>query len=76
MYFAVCGPPDRRIDMEKFLIGATCGMLAGALIVANSYKARTLIKNGQQEFMKKAESMMDEKISAMKQNSMSESEEE
>lgn len=62
--------------MEKFLIGTACGMLAGALIVANSYKARTLVKNGQQEFMRKAESMMDEKISAMKQNSMRETEEE
>lgn len=50
-------------------------MLAGALIVANSYKARTLVKNGQQEFMKKAECMMDEKIAAMKKNSTGESQE-
>ncbi|MBQ8726632.1 MAG: hypothetical protein IJY84_06005 [Clostridia bacterium] len=34
--------------MEKnFVIGLVLGMLGGALIVTNSYKARKLVKEGQ-----------------------------
>ena len=33
--------------MEKFLIGLAVGMVGGALIVANNYKARQLVRKGQ-----------------------------
>ncbi len=49
--------------MEKmFCIGLTLGMLGGALLVANNYKARSLVKKGQAEFMRKMDEMMDEKL--------------
>lgn len=48
--------------MEKFVCGLAIGAVAGALIVANSYKARTLVKKGQEEFSEKIETMMDEKL--------------
>ena len=40
-------------------------MVGGALIVANSYKARTLVKKSQSEVMEKVNEMMDEKLQAM-----------
>ena len=52
--------------MEKmFCLGLALGMVGGALIVANSYKARSLVKKGQQEVMDKVDKMMDEKLKAM-----------
>ena len=46
--------------MEKlFCLGVALGMAAGALIVANSYKARSLVKKSQQEVLKKVDEMMD-----------------
>ena len=60
--------------MEKmFCLGVTLGMIGGALIVANSYKARTLVKKGQTEIMDKVNQMMDEKLQAMSQKSEGES---
>lgn len=38
---------------EKFLLGVALGMLGGSLVVANSVKARQMVKSGQQEAMKK-----------------------
>ena len=40
---------------EKFFAGAMLGMLGGALIAANSVKARQMIKDGQDKVMEKAE---------------------
>lgn len=40
-------------------------MVGGALIVANSYKARSLVKKGQQEVMDKMDKLMDDKLKAM-----------
>lgn len=51
--------------MEKFAIGVAVGGLCGALLVANNYKMRTLIKKGQEEVLAKFDSLMDEKIKAM-----------
>lgn len=40
--------------MEKnFTIGLILGMIGGALIVANSYKARKLVKEGQEQIKDK-----------------------
>lgn len=38
---------------EKFLLGIALGMLGGSLVVANSVKARQMVKSGQQQAMKK-----------------------
>ena len=40
---------------DKFLIGVVLGMLGGAVIVTNSQKARTAVKDGQNEIMKKVQ---------------------
>ena len=49
--------------MEKmFCLGVMLGMVGGALLVANSYKARTLVKKSQSEVMEKVNEMMDEKL--------------
>lgn len=36
---------------DKFIIGVLLGMVGGSLIVANSVKARELVKKGQKEVM-------------------------
>lgn len=52
--------------MEKmFCLGLALGFMGGALIVANNYKARSLVKKGQQEVMDKVDKMMDERLKAM-----------
>ena len=48
--------------MEKFIIGVALGGLAGAVLTANNYKMRTLIKKGQEELKTKLDKLMDEKI--------------
>jgi len=49
--------------MEKmFCIGLLVGMVGGALIVSNSYKARSIVKKSQAEFMQKMDEVMDEKL--------------
>lgn len=49
--------------MEKiFCLGLLFGMVGGALIVANSYKARSLVKKSQAEIMQKVDEMMDERL--------------
>lgn len=48
--------------MEKFITGAALGMLAGALLTANNYKMRTLVRKGQEEVTSKLDQMLDEKI--------------
>ena len=56
--------------MEKmFCLGLMLGAVGGALIVANSYKARTLVKRSQMEFIDKVNELMDEKLQAMCQKS-------
>ena len=48
--------------MEKgFVCGMIAGLLAGAVIVANSYKARKLVKDGQEQLKQKVSEMTDKK---------------
>ncbi len=52
--------------MEKmFCLGLLFGAVGGALIVANSYKARSLVKKSQAELMEKVDEMMDERLKQM-----------
>ncbi|HIZ64010.1 MAG TPA: hypothetical protein H9670_05520 [Firmicutes bacterium] len=52
--------------MEKmFCLGLALGMVGGALIVANSYKARSLVKKSQAELLEKVDEMMDERLKDM-----------
>ena len=53
--------------MEKFAIGLVLGGLGGALLVANNYKMRTLLKKGQEEVQAKLDKLMDEKIEEMEE---------
>ena len=51
--------------MEKmFCLGLVLGAVGGALIVANSYKARSLVKKSQAELLQKVDEMMDERLKA------------
>lgn len=53
--------------MEKFVVGVLLGMVGGALLTANNYKMRMLVKKGQEEVTAKFNEMMDEKIEMMTQ---------
>ncbi len=56
--------------MEKmFCLGIVLGMVGGALIVANSYKARALVKKSQAEILEKMDEMMDERLAASEEES-------
>lgn len=57
--------------MEKFAIGLVLGGLGGALLVANNYKMRTLVKKGQEEVLAKLNQLMDEKIEMMESDTES-----
>ena len=49
--------------MEKmFCLGVMLGALGGALLIANSYKMRSLVKKSQAEFVEKVNQVMDEKL--------------
>ena len=54
--------------MEKFITGAALGVLAGALLTANNYKMRTLVRKGQEEISAKFDKVMDEKIEALEKS--------
>ncbi len=45
------------MDGKFFILGLSLGMLGGAVIVANSYKARKVIKDSQEQIRKKAEEL-------------------
>ncbi len=51
--------------MEKFAIGMILGGIGGALLVANNYKMRTLVKKSQEEVQTKLNELLDEKIKQM-----------
>ena len=51
--------------MEKFAIGLAVGGICGALLVANNYKMRTLVRKAQQEVEAKADALIDKKIREM-----------
>lgn len=48
--------------MEKFTAGLVIGMIGGAVLVANNYKARQLVKKSQSELCDKFSDMLDEKM--------------
>ena len=48
--------------MEKFIIGAALGGLAGALLTANNYKMRLLVKKGQEGAQAKLDKIIDEQM--------------
>ena len=50
--------------MEKFIGGLAVGAVLGALLVANSCKARALVKKSQTELLEKVDAMMDERLNA------------
>ena len=55
--------------MEKmFCLGLLLGAMGGALVVANSYKARSLVKKSQAELMEKMDEMMDERLKQMEKS--------
>lgn len=48
--------------MEKsFVCGMILGLLGGAILVTNSYKARKLVKDGQEEIKNKVSEMTEKK---------------
>ena len=51
--------------MEKFVIGVALGALCGAVLVANNYKMRALVKKSQEELSEKLDQMLDGKLEEM-----------
>ena len=51
--------------MEKFAIGLMVGGIVGAVLTANNYKMRTLVKKSQQEVQNKLDKLLDEKIACI-----------
>ena len=43
------------MDGKFFILGLSLGMIGGAVIVANSYKVRKMIKDSQEQLRKKAD---------------------
>ena len=52
---------------DKFLFGVVCGMLGGSLLIANSVKARQMVKDGQEQVKQKVE-QMSEKMKSKSKN--------
>lgn len=48
--------------MEKFTLGLAIGGLGGALLIANSYKMRALVRKGQAEAQERVKKYIDEKL--------------
>lgn len=61
--------------MEKFTAGLLLGACVGAVVVANSYKMRVLVKKSQDEMKTRLDEMMDEKIEMLENMSAQKSEE-
>ena len=58
--------------MEKIIcLGLMFGAVGGALLVANSYKARSLVKKSQADVMQKVSDMMDERLQQQSSDSQS-----
>ena len=52
------------MEGKMFIVGLALGAMGGALLAINSQKVRTMIKNGQDEVMRKAEELCSEKLDA------------
>ena len=46
---------------KSFVCGMILGLLGGAILVKNSYKARKLVKDGQEEIKNKVSEMTEKK---------------
>ena len=58
-------PSPQEGKREKmFFLGLVFGLAGGALLVANSCKARALVKKSQTELLEKVDAMMDERLNA------------
>ena len=53
-------PKEESMD-KNFACGMVLGLLGGALLVANSYKARKLVKDGQEEIKNKVSEITEKK---------------
>jgi predicted Holliday junction resolvase-like endonuclease len=51
--------------MEKFALGLIIGGIGGAVLTANNYKMRTLVRKTQEEMQAKLNMMLDERIRDM-----------
>ena len=58
--------------MEKFVAGLLLGGVCGALLTANNYKMRMLVRKGQEEVQSKLDELMDEKIRMFEEKGKSE----
>ncbi len=45
------------MDGKMFILGLSLGMIGGALIVANSHKARKMVRDTEEQIRKKAEEL-------------------
>lgn len=54
--------------MEKFAVGLLVGMIGGAVLTANNYKMRALVKKGQGEVKRKIDEMLDEKLAEVEED--------
>lgn len=54
-------PKEESIMDKNFACGIVLGLLGGMLIVANSYKARKLVKDSQEEIKNKVAEMTEKK---------------
>ena len=61
--------------MEKFVVGLLLGGVCGALLTANNYKMRTLVKKGQEEVQAKLDELMDEKLRMLEEKEQEKKEE-
>ena len=61
--------------MEKFVVGLLLGGVCGALLTANNYKMRTLVRKGQEEVQAKLDELKDEKIRAFEEKEQEKKEE-
>ncbi len=63
-------------NMEKFVAGLLLGGVCGALLTANNYKMRMLVRKGQEEVQSKLDELMDEKLRMFEEKGKSEEKEE
>lgn len=47
------------MECKMLILGLAVGMIGGALIAANSAKARQLVKDGQEQMLQKAKELSD-----------------
>ena len=50
------------MEGKMFIMGLAIGAMGGALLAINSQKVRAMIKNGQDEVMRKAEELCKEQL--------------